>query len=47
MIPWAQAPIYYEPLKVMDNVNNSESWTRAFWCIEHLRVVDGMDDFGS
>ena len=43
-IPWAQALRYYEPLKAMDDMNDSASWIEAFRCYEQLKVVDDMDD---
>ena len=34
------------PLKAMDDMNDSASWTQASRCYEQLKVVDDMDDSG-
>ena len=38
---------YYEQLKIVDDMNNSESWAKGSKYNEKLKVVFDMNDFGS
>ena len=36
--------ISYEPLKVVDDMNDSSSWAQVFRCFEHIKAMNYMND---
>ena len=44
---WAQAHIYYEPLRAIDDMNDFASWTQASRCYGQLKVMDDSGDYYS
>ena len=46
-VPWVQDIRYYEPLRVVDDMNDCTSWHQASRCYEWLRAMDDINNFRS